>query len=378
MDDDQHRIQDACEAYAVYVMQKTAEELGVATAASSGERWAEFIEYLRKSRLTLSDFETGEFGKYKRNTDLQVPNFVSRLKDLYRSSTFDFENVERDARNEGMKADVHIHVSGLRQPIPLSIKNYIGGGGITRPQVSSGTFLSFACGFVFDRIGVGQYEDPRPFADKPVFQGSNAAIRAAVLEHEGRPELKEPLARLEALNAEMRADLLADDCEMYDQDRVRAAVTRCADIGIAIVLDILEKLGNSRVREKFLARIGMDGKEESLFFDADLYVDSITNPKYHQLREKLNDATTTFSFDLPGAQHQLLPVHRPRGARGPVPGGVRQVGRRPDRDRHRERGARHRGRGVPGAGARRSSSPGPTPPWPTAARSMRPRSPRRS
>jgi len=284
----QHTVQDSCEAYAVYVMQKTAEDLGKATRKSSHQRWAEFVDYLAKSKLTLDDLETGEFAKYKRNVDLQVPLFVERLIDHFQGSTFVFENVEAAARNDGMKADVHVHVSGRGTPVPLSIKNYVGSGGITRPQVSSGTFLSFACGFVFDRIGVGKYEDTRPSADRAFFMGSNGEDREAVLEYEGRPEFAKLLGHLVDLNDVMRNDLLGDDCVMYDQTRVRAAVERCADAGIATTLAIFDKLGSDRVREKFLARIGMDGKEEALFFDSGLYVDSITTPKYHQLREKLN------------------------------------------------------------------------------------------
>lgn len=296
METGQHTIQDSCEAYAVYVMQKTAEDLGKATTTSSHQRWAEFVDYLVKSKLTLDDFTTGEFAKYKRNVDLQVPLFVERLVDHYNGSTFVFENVEAAARNDGMKADVHVHVSGRSTPVPLSIKNYIGSGGITRPQVSSGTFLSFACGFVFDRIGVGKYEDRRPSADRPFFMGSNAADREAVLESEGRPEFSKMLAHLVELNDAMRADLLGDDCVMYNQARVRAAVNHCADAGIATTLAIFDRLGNDRVREKFLARIGMDGKEEALFFDSEQYVDSITRPRYHQLRDKLNSPRTQFAY----------------------------------------------------------------------------------
>ncbi|RFU20278.1 hypothetical protein [Geodermatophilus marinus] len=295
MDDDQHGIQDSCEAYFVYVLQKTAEDLGVATIRCSHERWAEFVSYLTGCGLTLDDFELGEYGKYKRNADLQLPNFVQRLAQHYKGSTFFFENVEARERNAGRKADVFIHVSGLREPIPVSLKNYIGGGGITRPQVSSGTFLSFAAGFVFNRIGVGTYEDPRPDAPSPAFSGSDVTRRNAVLDFMRRVDLKAPLETLDRLQAEMRADLLGPDCEMYDQARVRAAVERAAEPGMEAVLEIFRLVGLDQVREKFLARIGMDGKEEALFFDSARYVDSITNPAYHKLREKLNAETTTFT-----------------------------------------------------------------------------------
>ncbi len=294
MDDDQHGIQDSCEAYSVYVMQKTAEDFGVSTAQCGHERWAEFLEYLTDCGLTLEEFRRGEYGKYMRNADRQLPRFVRRLADHYGGSTFGFENVEARMRNAGLKADVLIHVSALSGPIPVSLKNYIGAGGITRPQVSSGTYLSFACGFVFSRIGVGRYEDPRPDAPSPTFSGANVDVRNAVLDYMDQPQLKAPLSVLDRLQAEMRSDLLGADCEMYEQRRVRAAVDRIVGPGIEAVLLIFSVLGSDRVREKFLARMGMDGKEEALFFDSERYVDSITDPAYHNLRQSLNDETTTF------------------------------------------------------------------------------------
>lgn len=295
MDRNQHTIQDSCEAYAVYVMQLTAEFLNVATSRCSRERFDEFVVYLTDCGLTLEEFEGGEYGKYKTNADLQLPNFVERLADHFEDSTFDFENVEARVRKAGGKGDVYIHVSGLGDPIPVSIKNYIGGGGITRPQVSSGTYLSFACSFVFDRKGVGTYDDPRPDSPSEVFRGSTVATRDAVLDFLGRPAIKGPLAVLDRLQAEMRTELLAPDCEMYDSARVRSVVERIAKPGIETVLRIFELVGEEVVKKKFLERIGMDGKEEALFFDAKRYVDSITNPAYHNLRKELNTDKATFT-----------------------------------------------------------------------------------
>jgi hypothetical protein len=300
VDDDQHSIQDSCEAYAAFMMQRSAEELGVAKRRHSEELWDAFESYLAQCGLDLEKFEQSEFGKYKRNADLQIPLFVDRLARHFAGATLEFLLDEATMRVAGLKGDVWIEVSTLDAPISLSLKNYIGGGGITRPQVSSGTYLSFACGFVFNRVGVGKYDDPRPDAPAPAFQGSNAATRNAVLEYEGRSELKRPLEQLEELNAEMREELLSPECEMYDRARVRSVVERIAQPGIETVLGIFDLLGVDRVRDKFLARIGMDGKEEALFLDADRYVDSITNSRYHDLRQSLNAETTTFT----AAQHR--------------------------------------------------------------------------
>lgn len=300
MERKRHLVQDTAEVYAVAVMQEEAERLGVAGTRTAQQRRLEFGFYLSHSGLSLEDFHTGLYEKYKTNVDHQIPAFVRRLSEhpAFAGETLDFRNDEAAMRVLGQKGDFLITV-GKRQPnIAVSLKNYIGGGGITRPQVSSGTFLSFACGFVFDRVGVGQYTDPRK--EGAVFQGRAAVSRNAVLTYEGRPEFIEPLAALEGLQLEMRTELLADDCQMYDAARVKAVVNRIARPGIETVLRIFDLLGHDTVRFAVLARMGMDGKEQSLFFDADRYVDSMTNPAYHQLLDRLNDDATTFTV----AQHK--------------------------------------------------------------------------
>ncbi len=293
MDDDHHGIQDSNEAYTVYVAQFAAEELSVATARSSHKRYDEFVRYLLGCGLTLEEWEHGPYGKYKANVDSQVPKFVRRLSDFHKGSTFDFELREKEERIAGRKADMLVVVSGLSAPYRVSVKNYMGAGGITRPQVSSGTFLSFACAFVFDRVGVGCYTDPR--TKGAYFRGSNNCEREAVLRHEGREQYIEPLMFLDQCQQEMRTELLASDCEMYDAQRVRAVVDRIAKPAMHAVLGMFDSLGTDMVRWKFLAKIGMDGKEESLFFDAGRCVDSITSPKYHDLRARLNAENTEFS-----------------------------------------------------------------------------------
>lgn len=292
MEREQHIIQDAAELYAVFVMQRQSESLGRASAGTSHVLWSDFVDYLNAARLALDDFESGKYSAYKANADLHLPAFVDRLADHLPGSTLDFENVEKEFRNLGMKGDFVIAVGGKEQPIPVSLKNYTGSGGILRPQVASGTFASFAASFIFERVGVGTYADPR--RDGAKFSGRDTATRTKVLNHLGLTQLVAPLAILDRLQADVQTEFLSDECEFYDQVRVRAAVERIAPEGIAAVLEVFDALSLSRVRDTFLARIGLDGKEEALFFDSERYVDSITNAKFHKLRARLNDQATEF------------------------------------------------------------------------------------
>jgi hypothetical protein len=293
MDRDMHVMQDAAEHYAVYVMQKEAERLGVATEKASAARYAEFVKYLNDAGFTEDDFIDGEYKKYKSNADAQLPRFVQRLSQHFPGQTLSFENVETAMRILGMKGDFFIRLSGSAEPIAVSLKNYIGGGGILTPQVGSGTYASFAAGFVFDRVGVGKYLDPRE--RDATFTGSVVETRNEVLEFMGRADLIPVLAVLDRLQAEVREEFLGPDMEFYDRARLRAAVVRVSDEGIETMLKLFELLGEDQVRTKFLEKIGLDGREEALYFDSDRYLDSITNASYHSMRALINDPDTEFS-----------------------------------------------------------------------------------
>lgn len=287
---DQHTVQDAAEHYAVFVMQRTAEELGVAVTHSADALWQQFTAYLDGVGITFVGFEAGEYKKYKRNVDHQIPRFVTRLAEKFRGKRINFWIDEVNQRNLGNKADFFISLGERRPAIPVSLKNYIGGGGITRPQVGSSTFLAFANRFVFERTGVGKYIDPRePGA---TFRGSSD-VRNEVLAFEGRHKLIAPLECLQELNRSMRDELL--QYEFFDQAAFDRERDRISVPGIRTVLSVFEILGvNEVVREKFLSLIGMDGTEEALFFDGERYVDSITNEAYHDLRALLNSSETVF------------------------------------------------------------------------------------
>jgi hypothetical protein len=291
MDKAQHITQDAAEHYAVFVMAKSAEDLGYAKKGSSSKHWDGFISYLGAHHWSfLGDFAT-HYPEYKHNVDNQVPKFVQRIVKHFAPTTLSFTIDEAHFRNLGKKADFTLTVDESEKPFFVSLKNYIGSSGITRPQVSAGTFLSFACGFVFDRSGVGTYDDPRIVDTK--FQGSNKAERNAVLDHLGRGEIKAPLQVLEELQSHVRNELLTIDD--YDQSEVKRVVSEIVPRGQQAILEIFDALGYETVRNKFLERIGLDGTEELLYFDGKNSLDSITNRKFHELVRSINAPDTKFS-----------------------------------------------------------------------------------
>lgn len=292
MDREQHITQDAAEHYAVFLMAATAEKNGWASRESSPALWESFLGYLSERGWSIEDDFAESHPEYKRNVDKQIPVFVNRLHAKFETAKFAFQIDEARFRNLGLKADFTVDVSGRDEPFMVSLKNYVGAGGITRPQVSSGTFLSFAAGFVFERVGVGTYADPRIAGGK--FSGSSKEQRNDVLRFENRQTLIAPLEVLENLQQTVRDQLLS--LKFYDKSKIRAVVEHIVPLGQEAMLAVFRELGLDTVREKFLERVGLDGTEEILYFDQNKSIDSITNPKFHALSEAVNNPRTIFEI----------------------------------------------------------------------------------
>ncbi len=295
MDREQHITQDAAEHYAVFIMAQESERLGIATSINSHEIYDVFRTYLTDRDWTLEDFEM-RYPSYKVNVDSEIPKFVARLRDYYPKATFQFGIDEAEFRNKGLKADFTVQVSHPSKTHFISLKNYIGSEGISRPQVSSGTFLSFAAGFTFERVGVGTYIDPR--SPSASFSGSKKTDRNAVLDYENRASLKLPLEILEGTQQHMRESLLT--LRFYDEKKIKGVIADIVPKAHEAVLEIFSILGMQVVREKFLQRAGLDSKEGVLFFDKNNFVDSITNTKFAELLALVNDPTTSFNVEPVG------------------------------------------------------------------------------
>ncbi len=306
MDRLQHIVQDASEHYAVFIMQTAVEEAGLSWAQRSKELWATFLDYLAGVSLDLEAFSTGKYSKYKTNTDSQAPSFAIGLARHF-GKPLAFRTDEAQQRNLGNKADFFADLRLNETSIPFSLKNYIGASGITRPQVASGTFLSFANSFVFSRAGVGKYVDPR-FPDA-TFQGSNRSERNAVLSYEGRNSLIRPLEILEDLNSQMREILLGPNLLFYDEATVKQVIADIVTPAHQTILEVLDGVGLTVVKDTILARSGMDGSEEAFFFDAARSLDSITNIKYRQLRQKVQSPETTLVPKITGQSIRFAFTH---------------------------------------------------------------------
>jgi hypothetical protein len=296
MDRERHITQDAAEHYAVYLMAKTAENLGVSARFQSKSLWESFIVYLKERGWRFEEDFATKYPDYKINVDYQIPSFVERLIRSFPESNLEFSIDEAAFRNMGMKADFTVHIENHDNPFYVSLKNYTGAGGVSRPQVSSGTFLSFAAGFVFERQGVGTYVNPQ--APDNTFSASIKEKRDSALIHLGKVNLIPHFDVLEDLQQFVRNELLG--LRFYDQREIRKVIEHIVPKGQEAILEIFSLIGEPTVRMKLLERVGLDGVEDILFFDKELSVDSITNRKFHDLCKALNSPETNFAMRASG------------------------------------------------------------------------------
>jgi len=315
MRDEEHHVQDALELYAVALLQRLAQDRGMAITSDADTKLTSFQAYASSRGYTRADFETGRWSAYKTAYDRHLPVFFDRLVRRMPGQRFDFTNVEVENRNAQLKGDFLIVTSGGER-ISVSLKNYRGGA--LRPQLNSGTYNSFILNFLFQSPGVGDLIDPITGSK---FRSTPAALRDAALAANGYAAIIPHMAQMDALNANIRARFIdTPEFEFIHEEAFDRARKECGEAGANLAIQILQHIDPDRRKARMLRMIGMDGSEELLLMDPVLYTDSITNPAFRALRASIQDPTTQLivgrrgqgiGFDFVNGTRVLLQVDVP-------------------------------------------------------------------
>ena len=313
MEQKEHLIQDACEIYAVAMMQERAEQLGVSQSKLSPELHRTFLEHISEKGISDADFR--RFPQYKSNVEEHATFFVERLTDYKKPRDLKFVCTEKEARNNSLKGDFTVTIDD-RETISISLKNYR--NSIARPQVSAGTFNSFALSFLLPADpGVGMVRDPRT---DTAFKGSNKAKRDEVLSAIGRAHAVPMLRKLDDLNNEIKERFVnSEEFRFLDEDKFDVERKRVGNEGAVIIHGLLSSIPIDQIRKQIVDRIGFAGNEEQLMFDPKRYSDSLTVPKFHDLIHNVrHDADFSFSikgqgiaFEFSSHSEEVLSIHVP-------------------------------------------------------------------
>jgi hypothetical protein len=314
--DEEHYAQDATELYAVALMQQVAENLGVATTHNSAQKLADFVAYATLHGHDLDWFDTGPYPEYKAACERHLPRFVARLAETFPGETFDFVSVEAEYRNQGLKGDFLIFMQPADTVTSVSLKNYR--KGIVRPQFNAQTYNSFVLGFLFDGK-LGTYVDP---TTNESFRGADFDARDAALVRNGYEPIVPAMHELDSLNRDIKAQFVyGARFEVLDREGVavlKAERGRVGNAGADLVMGILGQIDPRRVKTRLLKMIGFDGVEEIMLMDPRRYSDTITNPRFRELRDivqkgevewRRNGQSIVFTFAADGKH--VLPVDVP-------------------------------------------------------------------
>lgn len=276
-----HFIQDAAEAYIVYLLQANAVENEVAITDDVADKYNTFVKYC-EDRDIVNDFNKSI---YKDNIDAVIDNFFSDLIRKYPDQKFDFVDVEKEFRDKKLKGDFVIRFED-ESCVSFSLKNYK--KGFDRIQLCSGTWHSFLNNFLFESAGVGTFFDPYT---QDVFQGCNREHRDNLIEKLGYTSLKDVYSFFDTVNDTIKEFYTYGEEALYWKNVSSQWRNDCASYGLKAAQTItaaLDSIPKDAVKNRIVKMAGLNYEEEILLVGNGKYLCSLFNQKYAQILERVN------------------------------------------------------------------------------------------
>ena len=284
-----HFIQDAAEAYMVYLLQAHAVENKVAITDDVAEKHNTFIQYC-EDRDILDEFNKSI---YKENIDVVIDKFILDLLAKYPNRKFDFVDVEREFRDKKLKGDFIIQFED-GSSISFSLKNYK--KGFDRIQLCSGTWHSFLNNFLFESAGVGTFFDP---FTQEVFQGCNREYRDSLIEKLGYDALKEVYTFFDSINDTIKKFYTYGEQARYWKNVSAQWKGDCAAYGLKAaekIISALDSIPKDMVKNRIIKMAGLNYDEEILLVGNGKYLCSLFNQKYAQILKRVNSTESVVEY----------------------------------------------------------------------------------
>ena len=284
-----HFIQDAAEAYIVYLLQAHAVENKVAITDDVAEKHNTFIQYC-EDRDVLDEFNKSI---YKENIDVVIDKFILDLLAKYPNRKFDFVDVEREFRDKKLKGDFIIQFED-GSSISFSLKNYK--KGFNRIQLCSGTWHSFLNNFLFESAGVGTFFNP---FTQEVFQGCNREYRDSLIEKLGYDALKEVYTFFDSINDTIKKFYTYGEQARYWKNVSAQWKGDCAAYGLKAaekIISALDSIPKDMVKNRIIKMAGLNYDEEILLVGNGKYLCSLFNQKYAQILKRVNSTESVVEY----------------------------------------------------------------------------------
>ena len=284
-----HFIQDAAEAYIVYLLQKFAVENQVALTDDVSDKYNTFIQYCEE-RDVMNDFNKSV---YKENIDAVVDKFFADLLAKYPGRKFDFVDVEREFRDKKLKGDFIVQFED-QSYISFSLKNYK--KGFNRIQLCSGTWHSFLNNFLFESAGVGTFIDPYT---QEVFQGCDREDRDNLIEKMGYSSLMDVYNFFDTANDTIKEFYTYGEQARYWKNVSSQWKNDCASYGLKAaetIISALDSISKDAVKSRIIKMAGLNYEEEILLVGKGKYLCSLFNQKYAQILERVNSDESVVEY----------------------------------------------------------------------------------
>ena len=284
-----HFIQDAAEAYIVYLLQAHAVENKVAITDDVAEKHNTFIQYC-EDRDILDEFNKSI---YKENIDVVIDKFILDLLAKYPNRKFDFVDVEREFRDKKLKGDFIIQFED-GSLISFSLKNYK--KGFDRIQLCSGTWHSFLNNFLFESAGVGTFFNP---FTQEVFQGCNREYRDSLIEKLGYDALKEVYTFFDSINDTIKKFYTYGEQARYWKNVSAQWKGYCAAYGLKAaekIISALDSIPKDMIKNRIIKMAGLNYDEEILLVGNGKYLCSLFNQKYAQILKRVNSTESVVEY----------------------------------------------------------------------------------
>jgi hypothetical protein len=284
-----HFIQDAAEAYIVYLLQKFAVENQVALTDDVSDKYNTFIQYCEE-RDVMNDFNKSV---YKENIDAVVDKFFADLLAKYPGRKFDFVDVEREFRDKKLKGDFIVQFED-QSYISFSLKNYK--KGFNRIQLCSGTWHSFLNNFLFESSGVGTFIDPYT---QEVFQGCDREYRDDLIEKLGYSSLMDVYNFFDTVNDTIKEFYTYGEQARHWKNVSSQWKNDCASYGLKAaetIISALDSISKDAVKSRIIKMAGLNYDEEILLVGQGKYLCSLFNQKYAQILERVNSDESVVEY----------------------------------------------------------------------------------
>lgn len=283
-----HYDQDDAEIYFAYKIQQQANKLNFRSFE------CEDISFVPRTKT----FDTCV---WKDNVDKTYVNITHEMYSVFGS--FDIYVDEANERLNRSHADVIIVHGNMETKI--SLKNYK--NGYDNIQVSSGTWVSTLLNLIFDPATLGKHISP--ITGEPVAFGRNVSERNNALKFVGLKNAVNNFTWIDKQLISVKEFVFSDEAEFFTDDVKQEYETTTRNISHAAkseISSVLKMLDEDMLNCKMLDKTGLLSADPIIMLGKGKYVFSLTDERFSDLSDRLQDATLTFTEHKQGIMFEWL------------------------------------------------------------------------